>query len=46
MIVYDGIVMALQDAREYDGDVLRAYFVVITVIIGHHAVVECVGREN
>lgn len=45
-IVYDWIVTRLQEAREYDSDVLRAYFVVITVIIGHHAAAKCIGYEN
>lgn len=36
--------MKLHEARKYDG--WRAYFVVITVIIGHHAVAECIGHEN
>lgn len=42
-IAYDRI-MKLQEARKY-GRVTRN-FVVITVIIGHHTVAECIGYEN
>lgn len=41
-IVYVRIVTRLQEAREYEG----AYFVVMTIIIGHHGAAECTGYEN